>query len=263
MSVEIDLGGRNAFVTGGADGIGKGCAEMLAEAGANVFIADINADGAEKTAYMLADVYGIRTGWTGCDVSKKSDVDRAVDTCAELFDGRIDICQHIAGFSRAVPFMELDETMYDRVFDINVKGTYLVDQAVLRYMIPLRRGKIVNMSSMSGKIAYPTNVAYSASKFAVIGLTQGIAKSVAEYNINVNAVCPGIVYTQIWEKMLADMAARGIDADEYWEKRISAIPMGRPQTIKDVARMFLFLSSEFADNMTGQGINVTGGLITN
>lgn len=105
--------------------------------------------------------------------------------------------------------MELDETMYDRVFDINVKGTYLVDQAVLRYMIPLRRGKIVNMSSMSGKIAYPTNVAYSASKFAVIGLTQGIAKSVAEYNINVNAVCPGIVYTQIWEKMLADMAARG------------------------------------------------------
>lgn len=87
MSVEIDLGGRNAFVTGGADGIGKGCAEMLAEAGANVFIADINADGAEKTAYMLADVYGIRTGWTGCDVSKKSDVDRLLTPVPSFLTG--------------------------------------------------------------------------------------------------------------------------------------------------------------------------------
>ena len=149
----------------------------------------------------------------------------------------------------------------DQMMDVNAKGTFLVDQAVLKAMIPNRSGKIVNMSSMSGKEGYPTNVAYSASKFAVTGMTQAIAKYAAPYNINVNCVCPGIVHTHIWDRLLDDVTKAGGDADAYWKERISAIPLKRPQTAEDIAHMFLYLSSPFADNMTGQSINVTGGLI--
>ena len=147
------------------------------------------------------------------------------------------------------------------MMDVNAKGTFLVDQAVLRVMIPNKSGKIVNMSSMSGKEGYPTNIAYTASKFAVTGMTQAIAKYAAPYNINVNCVCPGIVHTRIWDKLLDDVKQAGGDPDAYWAERISGIPLKRPQTEEDIARMFLYLSSSFADNMTGQGINVTGGLI--
>ncbi|MGI6031348.1 MAG: SDR family NAD(P)-dependent oxidoreductase [Eubacteriales bacterium] len=262
MSVAIDLSGKVAIVTGGGDGIGKACALMQAKAGATVFIADINEDNAKAVVEEIKSTYGTPASYCKCNVSSKADVDAMVDACVKEF-GTVDILNHVAGVSKAVHFMELDEEMYDRIFDINVKGTYLVDQAVLRVMIPKKCGKIVNMSSMSGKVGYPTNVAYSASKFAVMGFTQAISKAMAPYNINVNAVCPGIVMTAIWENFLKDMKARGDDVDAYWEQRMSAIPLHRPQTPEDIAHMVVYLSSPFADNMTGQGINITGGLITN
>ena len=155
----------------------------------------------------------------------------------------------------------MDEDLFDLIMKINAKGTFLVDQAVLKEMIPNRAGKIVNMSSMSGKEGYATNVAYTASKFAVTGITQAVAKYAAPYRINVNCVCPGIVRTSIWEGLLEQTKEQGGDPEAYWQERISSIPLGRPQTARDVANMFLYLSSSFADNMTGQGINVTGGLI--
>ena len=260
MSVSIDLTGKNAIVTGGGDGIGKETARTLAQAGTNVLIADLNDAAAEQTAAELAQKYGVKTWHIKCNVACVEDVQKMAEFAAAQ-EGRIDILNHIAGVSRKVDFLEADEKAYDFIMDINAKGTFFVDQAILKLMIPNRAGKIVNMSSMSGKEGYATNVAYSASKFAVTGITQAVAKYAAPYNINVNCVCPGIVRTAIWEGLLKQTAEQGGDAAAYWEERIGAIPLKRPQTVQDVANLFLYLSSEFADNMTGQGINVTGGLI--
>ncbi len=125
--------------------------------------------------------------------------------------GRIDILNHVAGVFGAVDFMQSTEADYDKQMNINAKGTYLVDQAVLRIMIPNRAGKIVNMCSQ-GKYGFHTNIAYTASKFAVAGMTQSIAQYAAPYNINVNCVCPGVVRTNIWERALDDIRRQGGDA---------------------------------------------------
>lgn len=260
MSVMIDLSGKNAIVTGGGDGIGKETACTLARAGANVLVADLNLDSAEQTAGQLKEQYGVKAWYLRCNVASVEDVERMAET-AQREMGRIDILNHIAGVTRKVDFLEASEKDFDFIMDINAKGTFFTDQAVLKKMIPNRSGKIVNMSSMSGKEGYATNVAYSASKFAVTGITQAVAKYAAPYNINVNCVCPGIVRTAIWEGLLRQTREQGGDAEAYWKERISAIPLHRPQTVEDVAHMFVYLSSSFADNMTGQGVNVTGGLI--
>lgn len=260
MAVEISLAGKNALVTGGARGMGLETASLLAQAGANVMVADINQEAAVKAAESLASQFGVQTAACLCDVTRKEQVDAMVSATLDAF-GRIDILNHIAGMSTKVDFLEMGEDVYDLLMNVNAKGTFLVDQAVLKVMVAQQEGKIVNMSSMSGKEGYPTNVAYSASKFAVTGMTQAIAKYAAPYHVNVNCVCPGIVRTQIWERLLEDVREAGGDPEAYWEERISAIPLKRPQTMQDVARVFLFLSSSCADNMTGQAINVTGGLI--
>jgi NAD(P)-dependent dehydrogenase (short-subunit alcohol dehydrogenase family) len=166
-----------------------------------------------------------------------------------------------AGVSKSVPFVDIDETEWDRVFDVNVKGVYLATRAVLPHMIERRYGKVISLSSMVGKEAIPLFVHYSASKFAVIGMTQGIAKEVAEYGINVNAVCPGVVRTPLWEPLLDQLSAnKGISRDEAFEEFIAGIPLARPQEPEDIGEVVAFLASEKARNMTGQGINVTGGM---
>lgn len=260
MSVKISLANKNALVTGGGGGMGRTTAMLLAEAGANVMVADINADAAAEVAAEIKRAYGVKSGFLKCNVANKQDVDKMISETMSYF-GRIDILNHIAGTSEKKDFLELTETDYNNMMDINAKGTFLVDQAVLRVMVPNRAGKIVNMSSQSGKYGYPTNVAYTASKFAVNGLTQSVAQYAAQYNITVNCVCPGIVYTPIWERILSEIRKSGGDAEAYWNMRMEAFPLKRPQTMEDVARMFLYLSSDFADNMTGQSINITGGRI--
>ena len=260
MGVEISLKGKNAVVTGGAGGMGRTTSLLLAQAGANVMVADMDEAASAKTAADIAAAYGVQTAFCKCDVTDKAQVEAMVEAAMAAF-GRIDILDHIAGASTKVDFLEMPEEVYDFMMDVNAKGTFLVDQAVLRAMLPNKSGKIVNMSSMSGKEGYPTNIAYTASKFAVTGMTQAIAKYAAPYNINVNCVCPGIVHTRIWDKLLADVEAAGGDPEAYWNERISGIPLKRPQTEEDIAHMFLYLSSDLADNMTGQSINVTGGLI--
>ena len=260
MSLEISLAGKKALLTGGAEGIGKCTALLLAQAGADVFIGDINVDGARATAEEIRERYGVMAYARRCDTASRQDIEDLVEEAWQTM-GRIDILNHIAGISRKADYLEMDEELYDRVMAVNAKSTFFIDQAVLKRMIPLRSGKIVNMSSMSGKEGFDTNVAYSASKFAVMGITQAVAKYAAPYQINVNAVCPGIIRTSIWEGLLRDATEAGMDAEAYWEKRIGTIPLKRPQTTEDIARMVVFLSSDFADNMTGQGINITGGLI--
>ena len=254
-----ELGGRVAIVTGGAKGIGRGIVEALARHGASVAIADPDVDEGGRVADALA-----RGGMTGrtlpVDVTSwETDQQLARDVIAEF--GQIDILVNNAGVSKSVPFVDIDEEEWDRVFNVNVKGMYLATRAVLPHMIERRFGKIVNVSSMVGKEAIPLFVHYSASKFAVIGMTQGIAKEVAEYGINVNAVCPGVVRTPLWEPLLDQLAAtKGITRDEAFEEFVAGIPLGRPQDPRDIGEVVAFLVSEKARNMTGQGINVTGGM---
>ena len=260
MGVAISLAGKNAIVTGGGGGMGRCTALMLAEAGANVLVSDMDGAAAEAVAAEIRERFSVKALSNCCNVTSKAEIDAMVAAAMEAF-GRVDILNHVAGVFGAVDFLEATEADYDKQLNVNTKGTFFVDQAVLRVMIPNRSGKIVNMCSQSGKYGFPTNVAYTTSKFGVTGMTQAIAQYAAPYNINVNCVCPGIVRTNIWERALDDIRRQGGDAEAYFASRLEGIPLKRAQTMEDIAHMFLYLSSDFADNMTGQAINITGGKV--
>ena len=240
--------------------MGRCTALMLAEAGANVLVSDVDGAAAEDVAAEIRERFSVKALSNCCNVTCKAEIDAMVAAAMEAF-GRVDILNHVAGVFGAVDFLEATEEDYDKQLNVNTKGTFFVDQAVLRVMIPNRSGKIVNMCSQSGKYGFPTNVAYTTSKFGVTGMTQAIAQYAAPYNINVNCVCPGIVRTNIWERALDDIRRQGGDAEAYFASRLEGIPLKRAQTMEDIAHMFLYLSSDFADNMTGQAINITGGKV--
>ncbi len=260
MSVEISLKGKNAVITGAAAGIGRHIALKDAQAGANVFLVDLNASEAERCAQELAQQYGVKAASFACDVSNAEQV-RAMAEAAQAFFGRIDILNHCAGIFTSCDFLTATEDDFMRMLQVNTKGTFLVDQAIIRLMIPNRAGKVVNMSSQAGKHGFPTNVGYTTSKFGVTGMTQSIANYCAPYNINVNCVCPGIVKTEMWTRVIDKMNAEGQDGEAYFQSRLQDIPLKREQTVDDIANMFVYLSSDFAANMTGQSINITGGKI--
>ena len=248
------LEGKVAVVTGAANGIGRGIARVLAREDADLVLTDIAADALTACAAELrADSY-------------VQDVTSAAD-CAQVVEsilaskGRIDLLVNNAGVSKSVPFHELDEREWNRVHDVNVKGVFLATRAVIPHMMSRRSGSIVSISSMVGKEAIPFFVHYSASKFAVIGLTQGLAKEMAPYDVRVNAVCPGVVRTPLWEPLLDQLAEnKRISREEAWNEFINGIPLGRPQEPEDIGEVVAFLASSRAVNMTGQAINVTGGM---
>jgi NAD(P)-dependent dehydrogenase (short-subunit alcohol dehydrogenase family) len=154
-----------------------------------------------------------------------------------------------------------------RCFDTNVKGVFFCCKSVVPHMIQQRHGKIITISSTAGKTGMAGRTLYSATKFAVIGMTQALALELAPYGINVNAVCPGIVYTDLWKEIwnrvrtpdLEDRAGQSLSPKEYFDTRATRVPLGRPQTPQDIGRMVAFLCSEEARNITGQSINVCGG----
>ncbi len=249
-----DLSGRVALITGAGSGIGLGIARVLARHGAELVLSDLDEARVSEAAQELGatalqhDV----TSW----VSSRRAVE---DTIAR--HGHLDVLVNNAGVSKSVPFHELDEAEWDRVHNVNVKGVFLTTRAVVPHMMARRAGSIISISSMVGKEAIPLFVHYSASKFAVIGMTQGLAKEMAPYDVRVNAVCPGVVRTPLWEPLLNQLAEnKGITRDEAWQEFVDPIPLGRPQEPEDIGEAVAFLASDRARNMTGQGINVTGGM---
>jgi len=248
------LDGQVAVVTGAGSGIGAGIARVLAREGATLVLTDLDRERvAEHAAELGAQALGHDvTDWASCQ-------EVVAATLGE--HGQLDVLVNNAGVSRSVPFHELDEAEWVRVHDVNVKGVFLCCRAVVEHMMERRSGKIINIASMVGKEAIPYFVHYSASKFAVIGITQGLAKELAEYDVNVNAVCPGVVRTPLWEPLLDQLSqSKGITRDEAWQEFVDGIPLGRPQDPEDIGEAVAFLASDHARNMTGQGINVTGGM---
>jgi NAD(P)-dependent dehydrogenase (short-subunit alcohol dehydrogenase family) len=260
MTAQGRLDGRVAIVTGATRGLGLGIARRLAEVGATVVCTARDAAAAQAAASTVAGETGARTFGFGHDVASLASSERLVEAVL-VAAGRIDVLVNNAGISSTVPFLDMTEDDWDRVHDVNLKGVFLTTRAVAPVMVEQRSGRIVNISSMVGKEAEPEILHYSSSKAGVISLTQGLARELAPYDLNVNAVCPGIVRTPMWEPKLDEMAAlHGTDRDEVFAGYVATIPLGRPQDAEDIGAMVAFLASDLARNITGQSINVCGGV---
>jgi meso-butanediol dehydrogenase/(S,S)-butanediol dehydrogenase/diacetyl reductase len=256
----MELKDAVAIVTGGARGIGRGIALELARAGAHVVVADLPSVQAEPDATCKAlEAEGVQALAVHVDVRDWSQVQAMAKAALDRF-GHIDVLVNNAGVIGVAPVVMMSEEEWDRVLDVNVKGTFLCCKAVAPHMIQRRSGRIVNLSSQAGKRGGPGVAHYCASKWAVLGFTQSLALELAGSNVTVNAVCPGEVDSAMWRETLlpALAAGRGGTAEEAWESWIKErVPLGRPQTPEDIGQAVVFLCR--ADNITGESINVTGG----
>ena len=256
----MSLQGKVALVTGGGRGIGRGIALQLARAGADVAIADLNETNAEAVAEEVRTI-GRRALAVRADVTSWNDAQRMVArTVAEL--GGLDIAVNNAGVLNIAPVAELSEEAFDRVLAVNVKGVFLSCKAELPAMQQRGFGRIVNISSTAGKKGFPGLSAYCASKFAVIGFTNSLAKEVAQQGITVNAICPGIIGTDMWHGehgLVAALRKEGESAEQAWARSLAElIPQGVAQTPEDIADLAVYFAG--AAHVTGQAFNVDGGL---
>jgi len=253
------LDGKVAIVTGGARGIGR--AVTLALVNENADVAIVSNTSIELARNLAGEISrtGRRALAIKADVTKSDEVDRAVEETSRCL-GRIDILVNNAGIVRVGPVIDFGEEDWDATLDVNAKGVFLFSKAVAKYMTSQRKGKIVNIASDSGKTGEPLFAAYSASKFAVVGFTQAFALEMAPYNINVNAVCPCYVETEMLEYTAKIFSAlESVSLDEIKRRRLTEIPLGRMAAPEDIARAVVFLASDDSAFITGQSINVTGG----
>ena len=274
-----NLNGKVALVTGtgGKNGIGRAIATRLAKDGADVAVNDITehpyaADQADwqglPDLVREIEAMGQRAISVVADVADAEQVHKMVDQTVAHF-GKIDILVNnagtIAGKDR-VPVVDLAEEDWDRVQRVNVKGVFLCSQVVARHLIAQGTGgKIINMSSVTGKRGSARFAAYSASKFAVIGFTQCLAQELAPYQVNVNAICPGLVDTERISHLASVLMPDNLSADEklseYARRSEAAVPLGRLAEGADVAKMAAFLASDEAAYLTGVSITVSGGTV--
>ena len=252
-----DLKGKAAIVTGGATGIGKAIADALSAHGVRVAIADLDAEAARQTAAGLGrDAAGF-----GIDVSKRARVARAFAEIEAAFGG-YDILIANAGVSTMSRVVDLTDEEWDFNFAVNIKGVFLTNQAAVRYFLNRKKkGVIVNTASLAAKVGAPLLAHYSASKFAVLGWTQALAREVAAQGIRVNAVCPGFVRTSMQEREVGwEAKLRDLTPEQVIKEYVAQTPLGRLEEPEDIAGLAVFLCSDAARFMTGQGINVTGGV---
>lgn len=251
-----DLGGKSALVTGAASGIGRAIARRLAKEGCDIAILDLDRAGAEEVAGLVRDM-GRRAVVQGADVADLAQVEAGVGACMNAL-GKIDILVNNAGILRISTLVEMSPADWRDTFRVNVDGMFHCCKVVLPQMIARRHGRVINIASWIGKSGQPYYAAYCASKFAVIGVTQSLAREVAADNITVNAICPGLVVeTAMRDRAEADSKRLGL---ALAAERESTIPLGRLALPEDVAPVAAFLASEEAAYMTGQAINATGGL---
>jgi NAD(P)-dependent dehydrogenase (short-subunit alcohol dehydrogenase family) len=251
-----ELRGRRAFVTGGAHGIGRAIAAALTRSGVKVVIADIDGEAGRRTAQEI----GGGSVAVEIDVRDRTSVERAFGEALQHLGG-CDICIANAGVSTMSHALELTDADWDFNFAVNARGIFLTNQIASRHFVAQGVGCIVNTASLAAKVGAPLLAHYSASKFAVLGWTQALARELAPNGIRVNAVCPGFVKTGMqtreieWESRLRNLSAQQV-VDDY----LAQTPLGRLEEPEDVADVVVFLCSDQARFMTGQGINVTGGV---
>jgi NAD(P)-dependent dehydrogenase (short-subunit alcohol dehydrogenase family) len=266
-----ELQDKVALVTGAGAGIGRATALALAAEGAIIAAADIDKAAAERTAASCAEGRAAgnsrRAITIEADCGDVASIDRMVTRAvAEL--GRLDLVVNNAGVTRYAYIMDLTEADWDRIHRVNAKGVFFCLQRAAREMIRQFEadgsgGRIINIASISGRgYIGASNVAYAASKGAVISLTKMAGQQLGRYNINVNAICPGITRTELGARnAVARAAERGISVEELFAEQEAGIPIRRANTPDDIAAMAVFLASPGARNITGQSYNVDGGLV--
>lgn len=251
------LQGKVAIVTGGAQGIGRACAERLAQEGAKVLVADVNDETGAEVANAI-NATGGEAIFHGCDVTERLDVHNLVAAALERYE-RVDILVNNAGVLDDKPFLELEEAEFDRVIRTNLKGAFLCAQAVAKQLVKqiseggatASPGTIVNMSSVNAWFGLPDHVAYSVSKGGIAQLTKSMAVALAPYGIRVNAVGPGSIMTPMLDEVIKDKAFR--------TKVLSRTPLGRFGKTEEVAAVVAWLASDQASYVTGTTVYADGG----
>jgi len=254
-----NLDGKVTIITGAASGIGKETALAFAKENAKLMLLDMNAEKLAETA-QEAKALGAEAECITFDITKEAQVKEAVEKVFEK-EGKIDILVNCAGVSTMQWSWNLTEEEWDFNMDVNAKGCWLICKYVVPHMIEAKRGRIVLTASMGGKQGAPLLAHYCASKFAVIGLTESIAKEVAPYGITVNAVCPGYVKTPMQDREVQwEAKLRGIeDPEDVRREYVTLTPLGRLSVPADIAKGILFLASDQAEFMTGETVKISGG----
>ena len=252
------LYGKVALVTGGAGGLGYAIAERFAQEGATACLADLDEAAAEEQARKLgAQAFGVRL-----DVTDEGSVEAAAATVMQRA-GRIDILVNSAGLFGLEPWLKLTRASFERIFAVNVMGLAFVTQAVAARMVPNGGGSIVNIASAAGRSGNPQSVAYSASKMAVISLTQSAALGLAPQGIRVNAIAPGGILTPMWDMVRALYRSSGTVDGDITEHLQTKIPLGRMSIPADHVGAAVFLACSESAYITGQTLNIDGGLFLN
>lgn len=254
----MKLEDKVAIVTGGGRGMGRAMTLRFASEGARVVIAEIDRESGEQT---LSDI-GRQGLLMHTDLAKVAEIDQLIDkTVAEL--GKVDILVNNAGVTRSLGFFDVSEADWDWMYAVNARGLFFCMQRAAREMAKRKSGKIINIASIAGKgFRGTSNIAYAGTKGAVIAMTRVGASQLARFNINVNAICPGVTRTHMFETLMKEMTQkRGLSEEEAIRRLDSTIPLGRSNTPDDIANMAAFLASAESDNITGQSFNVDGGLV--
>jgi 3-oxoacyl-[acyl-carrier protein] reductase len=245
--IEVSLlAGQTAVITGGAQGLGLAIAERFVAEGARVVLGDVNLEEAQVVAKQLGgDDVAIAVR---CDVTQASDVETLIHTAVERFGG-LDIMVNNAGITRDATMRKMTEEQFDQVIAVHLKGTWNGTRLAAAIMRENKRGAIINMSSVSGKVGMVGQTNYSAAKAGIVGMTKAAAKELAYLGVRVNAIAPGLIRSAMTEAM----------PQRIWDSKVAEVPMGRAGEPSEVASVALFLASDLSSYMTGTVMEITGG----
>lgn len=253
------MAGRTVIVTGGASGIGKGISVGLAAEGANLVIADLNLDLAKTVADEISRAGGKAIA-AQVDVTNRASVTAGIALAVETF-GKIDCYFNNAGFNKPMKFLDVTEENFNAIMNVNALAVFVgTQEAAKQFIRQGTGGKVINTASIAGRSGFPSFAPYSASKAAVISITQAAARALAEHKVTVNAFSPGVVSTPLWTKLDKDLEEIG-EGDSGFDSMAAGILMGRAAQPEDIVPTALFLASSDSDYVTGQTMAIDGGMI--
>jgi len=263
--MNLKIKDKIAIVTGGGNGIGEATAQRLADEGVKVVVADLNSQAAHKVAAAIKNGGGNALAMV-CDATNPEDVEALMLETVNVYGGLDILVNNVGGGSGIALVAKSAIEDWDQTIELNLRSAYLCCRAAAKIMIPRKAGRIINMSSVSGKQGEPLLGAYCAAKFGVIGFTKALARELARHDITVNAVCPGYVMTPGWEKLAKAVkeiqpAYANMSLEEIFDARVRAVtPLRRPQSAGEIAGLVLYLASSEAGSITGQAISIDGGI---